>query len=423
MRKFLKRMTGIFLCVAMAAGIYGAIPAYAEGTDTGTDIQAQAAQWPTGPAVQAASAIIMDASTGTVLYEKDADTPRYPASITKIMTLLLAVENCSLKEDVVFTETGTRDISWDSGNIGMQVGEVMSMRACLYALVIRSANEVAAQIAEHVGGTEQHFVDMMNERAAQIGCTNTHFVNASGLPDPDHYSTAHDMALIMREGLKNKKFRRIIGATDYTIKPTNMNSESRVLHTHHPMLAPESSYHYDGCIGGKTGYTSEAGNTLVTAAEKNGTTYITVTMKAADLAVASTDSTALFNYGYQNFTKAQVNGGEVSVPNGVTVDNLTVQENSQNGNTVDDYYYNDYLLGSVEVPEATPTPEPAADALSDTSGGNTDQNEKSDTVGEEKTSAGMPELRKILLIIGAAMLLLIIILSIALAKKEKRYYG
>lgn len=98
-----------------------------------------------------------------------------------------------------------------------------------------------------------------------------------------------------------------------------MNSESRVLHTHHPMLAPESSYHYDGCIGGKTGYTSEAGNTLVTAAEKNGTTYITVTMKAADLAVASTDSTALFNYGYQNFTKAQVNGGEVSVPNGVTV--------------------------------------------------------------------------------------------------------
>ena len=164
----------------------------------------------------------------------------------------------------------------------------------------------------------------------------------------------------------------------------------------------------------------------MTAAEKNGTTYITVTMKAADLAVASTDSTALFNYGYQNFTKAQVNGGEVSVPNGVTVDNLTVQENSQNGNTVDDYYYNDYLLGSVEVPEATPTPEPAADTLSDTSGGNTDQadqNEKSDTVGEEKTSAGMPKLRKILLIIGAAMLLLIIILSIALAKKEKRYYG
>ena len=110
-----------------------------------------------------------------------------------------------MKEDVVFTETGTRDISWDSGNIGMQVGEVMSMKACLCALIIRSANEVAAQIAEHVGGTEQNFIDMMNQRAAEIGCTNTHFANASGLPDPNHYSTAHDMALIMREGLKNKK--------------------------------------------------------------------------------------------------------------------------------------------------------------------------------------------------------------------------
>ena len=116
----------------------------------------------------------------------------------------------SLTEDVVFTETGTRDISQDSGNIGMQVGEVLSMESCLYALVIRSANEVAAQIAEHVGGTEQNFIDMMNQRAAEIGCTNTHFVNASGLPDENHYSTAHDMALIMREGLKNKKFRKKI---------------------------------------------------------------------------------------------------------------------------------------------------------------------------------------------------------------------
>ena len=121
--------------------------------------------WPAGPEITSETGVLMDADSGTLLYSKGGDEIRYPASITKIMTLLLAVENCSLKEDVVFTETGTRDISWDSGNIGMQVGEVMSMRACLYALVIRSANEVAAQIAEHVGGTEQHFVDMMNERA------------------------------------------------------------------------------------------------------------------------------------------------------------------------------------------------------------------------------------------------------------------
>ena len=378
--------------------------------------------------LNAKSAILMEESTGNILYESNPDERLPIASVTKGMTMLLIMEavdsgKISLDDMVTVSENA---MSYGGSTMFLETGEQLTVNDMLKGIAVASANDGCVAMAEHLAGSESAFVDMMNERAAQIGCTNTHFVNASGLPDPDHYSTAHDMALIMREGLKNKKFRRIIGATDYTIKPTNMNSESRVLHTHHPMLAPESSYHYDGCIGGKTGYTSEAGNTLVTAAEKNGTTYITVTMKAADLAVASTDSTALFNYGYQNFTKAQVNGGEVSVPNGVTVDNLTVQENSQNGNTVDDYYYNDYLLGSVEVPEATPTPEPAVDALSDTSGGNTDQadqNEKADTVGEEKTSAGMPELRKILLIIGAAMLLLIIILSIALAKKEKRYYG
>lgn len=138
--------------------------------------------WPTGPEITSETGVLMDADSGVLLYSKGGDEIRYPASITKIMTLLLAVENCSMKEDVVFTETGTRDISWDSGNIGMQVGEVMSMKACLCALIIRSANEVAAQIAEHVGGTEQNFIDMMNQRAAEIGCTNTHFANASGLP-------------------------------------------------------------------------------------------------------------------------------------------------------------------------------------------------------------------------------------------------
>ena len=158
-------------------------------------------------------------------------------------------------------------------------------------------------------------------------------------------------------------------------------------------------------------------------------------MKAADLAVASTDSTALFNYGFQNFTKTQVNGGEILVPNGVSVDNLTVQETEENGETVDSYYYGDYLLGSVTVPEPTPTPESAADAVSengaDASAESTDQEVQSDSTQnteetqngarETQTSAGRLQLRKILLGIGAAMILLIIILCIALARKERRY--
>ena len=328
-------MTAVQVCSAAEAGVQNG--AAAEVSVLTNEIPG----WPPGPGITSETGVLMDADSGVLLYNKGGDEIRYPASITKIMTLLLAVENSSLTEDVVFTETGTRDISQDSGNIGMQVGEVLSMESCLYALVIRSANEVAAQIAEHVGGTEQNFIDMMNQRAAEIGCTNTHFVNASGLPDENHYSTAHDMALIMREGLKNKKFRKIIGATDYVIEPTNKNSESRVLHTHHPMLAPESGYYYKGCIGGKTGYTSAAGNTLVTAARRNGTTYITVTMKAADLAIASSDSTAMFNYGYQNFQKMQADGGEILIPNGVTVDNLTVREGTLDGNPVNQYFFGD----------------------------------------------------------------------------------
>ena len=176
-------MTAVQICAAAEGTAQAAVSEVTPVSISTNEISG----WPVGPEITSETGVLMDADSGTLLYSKGGDEIRYPASITKIMTLLLAVENCSLKEDVVFTETGTRDISWDSGNIGMQVGEVMSMRACLYALVIRSANEVAAQIAEHVGGTEQHFVDMMNERAAQIGCTNTHFVNASGLPDPDHY--------------------------------------------------------------------------------------------------------------------------------------------------------------------------------------------------------------------------------------------
>ena len=297
--------------------------------------------------------------------------------------------------------------------------------------MIRSANEVAAQIAEHVGGTEQNFIDMMNQRAAEIGCTNTHFVNASGLPDENHYSTAHDMALIMREGLKNKKFRKIIGATDYVIEPTNKNSESRVLHTHHPMLAPESGYYYKGCIGGKTGYTSAAGNTLVTAARRNGTTYITVTMKAADLAIASSDSTAMFNYGYQNFQKMQADGGEILIPNGVTVDNLTVREGTLDGNPVNQYFFGDYMVGSVPVPEATPTPEPSVEEVAEKDLENTEDGKQTDISesadkeiqesGEKTEASGeILQLRKVLLITGAAMLLLLIILLAALIRKKKK---
>ena len=313
-------MTAVQICAA-AEGTAQAAASEVTPVSISTN---EIAGWPAGPEITSETGVLMDADSGTLLYSKGGDEIRYPASITKIMTLLLAVENCSLKEDVVFTETGTRDISWDSGNIGMQVGEVMSMRACLYALVIRSANEVAAQIAEHVGGTEQHFVDMMNERAAQIGCTNTHFVNASGLPDPDHYSTAHDMALIAQAAYQNETFRIIIGTKMYTIPPTNKHAEETVLRNHHDMLCTyhnaNRKYLYPYCVGGKTGYTATANSTLVTYAEKDGMTLICVVMNTQS-PNQFIDTVNLFDYAFDNFQVLNVAENDTNYSAETTVDN------------------------------------------------------------------------------------------------------
>lgn len=395
--------------------------------------------WPAGPEITSDTGVLMDADSGILLYNKGGDELRYPASITKIMTLLLAVENSSLDDQVTFTETGVRDVTWDSGNIGMQVGEVMSMEDCIYALIIQSANEVAAQIAEYVGGTEQNFIDMMNQRAAEIGCTNTHFANASGLPDENHYSTARDMALIMREALKNKTFCKIIGTPTYTIQPTNMNSEPRRLHTHHPMFASETTYYYKGCIGGKTGFTNDAGSTLVTAVKRKKGTYIAVTMKAQELGYAVADSTALFDYAYQNFTKKKVEGGKVLIPNDLDLNSLTVDTKQKGDKELRSYYFGDYLVGTAKVSLATPTPEPVSEDTESgqdtTADGKTDagkdSGEKSEAVSQESTDEEGDSLTDgkktalnpteiFLLIMAAIDVLLVIILAVILAKKKRR---
>ena len=403
--------------------------------------------WPQAADIASDTGILMDADTGTVLFDKGGDQQRYPASITKIMTLLVAVENSSMDEQVTFTETGVRNVAADSSNINSKIGEVMTMQDCLHALMIISANDAAAQIAEHVGGTEQNFIDMMNQRAAEIGCTNTHFTNSSGLPDENHYSSAKDMALIFREGLKNKDFRSVIGDADYTIQPTNMTSDKRVMHTHHPMFAPESDIYYPGCIGGKTGFTNLAAHTLVTAVEQNGTTYIAVVMHGVELSTCCLDSKALFDYGFGNFTKTAVDGGSVILPKGMDVNTLTTKSESSNGKIETVYYAGDHQVGTSTVDEmaatATPTPEPAASEtagdtlnqsgesdnadISGTSSSEVSQNSKSTldtqstTTGKVSETKGVPALRKILLMIMAAMVLILIALLTALGRKERKH--
>lgn len=442
-KKLFAFLTILSMVLMMSAHVMAAVDLNAKYEVDTNKIQG----WPQAADIASDTGILMDADTGTVLFDKGGDQQRYPASITKIMTLLVAVENSSMDEQVTFTETGVRNVAADSSNINSKVGEVMTMQDCLHALMIISANDAAAQIAEHVGGTEQNFIDMMNQRAAEIGCTNTHFTNSSGLPDENHYSSAKDMALIFREGLKNKDFRSVLGDADYTIQPTNMTSDKRVMHTHHPMFAPESDIYYPGCIGGKTGFTNLAAHTLVTAVEQNGTTYIAVVMHGVELSTCCLDSKALFDYGFGNFTKTAVDGGSVILPKGMDVNALTTKSESSNGKIQTVYYAGDHQVGTSTVDEmaatATPTPETAAsettgdtldqsgesdnNEISGTSSSEVSQNSKSTldtqstTTGKVSETKGVPALRKILLMIMAAMVLILIALLAALGRKERKH--
>lgn len=255
--------------------------------------------WPQGPQVQAESAILMDVDYGVCLYEKNIHKKQYPASITKIMTALLTVENANLSDVVTFSENAVYGIEPESSHIGIDAGEQLTVEQCLYGLMLASANEVAMGLAEHVAGSVEAFVEMMNQRAAQLGCKNTHFVNPHGLHDENHYVTAYDMALIAREAFHNRTFLNVVTTVYYEIPPTNMEEETRYLLNHQKLLSDDEWY-YTGCRGGKTGYTDQALNTLVTFAKRDNLTLVCVNLKT-DGTPIYTDTTALLDYGFTNF--------------------------------------------------------------------------------------------------------------------------
>ncbi|MEG1457990.1 MAG: D-alanyl-D-alanine carboxypeptidase family protein [Acetivibrio sp.] len=264
--------------------------------------------WPKGPSVDADSAILMDLSTGLILYEKKSHKEQYPASITKIMTVLLALEHCSMGEIVTFSHDSVFGIESGSSHIGIDEGEKLTMEQCLYAIMLASANEVSWGVGEHVAGSLSKFADMMNQRAKELGCLNTHFVNANGLHDDQHYTSAYDMALIARQAMKHPIFRKVTATKRYSIPPTNKHDIDNVFLNHHQMLNGYKypQYEYEYCIGGKTGYTSKAASTLVTFAEKDGIQLVCVVMRANGAASPRneyTDTTSLFDFAFANYKK------------------------------------------------------------------------------------------------------------------------
>lgn len=256
--------------------------------------------------ITAGAAILMDVDTGTILYKKNINEKFYPASITKILTTLIAVENSKMDEVVTFSEDAVYKTQGGSG-IWRDIGEVMTMEQCLYAVMLESANECAYAVAEHISGSMPKFVKLMNEKAKALGCKSSKFMNPHGLPDEKHLVTAKDMAIIARAAYENETFRAICGTKRYTIPPTNKHSEPTYMVNHHKMLYPKDTdaYLYDYCIGGKTGYTNAAGNTLVTYAQKDGMTLLAVILNGTSPQYWI-ETRALFDYGFENFNLCNV---------------------------------------------------------------------------------------------------------------------
>ena len=291
-----------------------------------------APEWPDGISIQADGGIVMEAGTGTILYGKNMDQPYYPASITKILTALIVIESCDLDEIVTFSHDAVYNVEEDSSSAGIDEGDQLTVRDCLYALLLASANESANALAEHVSGTREAFADLMNQRAASLGCTGSHFANPSGLNDENHYTTAHDMALITQAAIQNPTFVEICSSRTYRLPnikraPVEKFPKGYPIANHHKMWNRNDAAYYSGVFCGKTGYTSLAGNTLVTCAKRGDMTLIAVILNGH--LTHYTDTKALLDFGFGNFQSLKISDFETtytSIANDMTISGMTSRD-------------------------------------------------------------------------------------------------
>ncbi|MDE7432273.1 MAG: serine hydrolase, partial [Lachnospiraceae bacterium] len=368
--------------------------------------------WPTYPDIYAEAGVLIEASTGTVLYDKNCHQQMYPASITKILTTLIALEEGNLSDMVEFSHYAVYSLEVGDAHISRQEGELLSLKDCLYAVMLASANEVANAVGEYVAKNTQAytdriadlqasgtafdeskvaievFADMMNERAAKAGALGTHFCNPNGLFNENHYTTCYDMAMITRDASKNDEFLKIESNITYVIPTTNKATETHPIRNRHQMVFPLNSVYYEGILGGKTGYVDQSGTTLVTFAKRNGMTLISVVMKSNGANVYN-DTKLLLDYGFNNFSLSNISetetkfsfnksgnysnlntvfdtnsslleldtAGNIVLPNGVSINQckseLTFYDGTQQTGTNSiakiNYYYNDINVGGTDL--------------------------------------------------------------------------
>ena len=441
----------LFICV---------VPVHATGLESSeeaTTEHPETTEYPDDPTRQpdlvSNAAIVMDASTGQILYEKNSRDKKYPASITKIMTVLLAIEaGVDFNETITMTENAIWGVERDSTLIGLDVGEKVTIGDLMYATMVKSANECAYAIAEYVGGDIDNFAKMMNDKAAELGCENTHFVTPNGLHDDNHYTTAYDMALITKKALEYDQFRELAGTLSYTVPETNLADETRPLWNGNKMINPAESVYYEYCEGGKTGYTMKANNTLMTYAKKDGLELICIVLDCDGSKRAYTDTRSLYNYCYNNYTyyyplsdfsfdSEEIESEEINsiLDNYYTslnhdmidlvvdknypilvnknMDTTQIVRNINLYDTAQDnvlgeitFTYNDEQIGSISITSSTPLP-------SSKMGQNTENNKSKSTVVKILCKIGLT----LLYIIGAlAVVLLLYIIFAAIVRNYRR---
>ena len=242
----------------------------------------------------------MNADTGQILLEKNMHVPRKPASITKIMTAMLALETGGPDASVSVSNEAVAANPSDGSSAGLTPGEIIPLEEILYAVMLESANEAANAVAEYVSGSMEDFAVYMTRRAKELGAENTRFANANGLNHDDHYTSAYDMALITAEAIKNPRFLTIWGTYQHVMPPTNLQVSHRILNNKNRML-PQGAMPYEGILGGKTGFTTASGNTLVESASRDGRTLLCVLMQGLSAQANFQDAALLLDYGFDCF--------------------------------------------------------------------------------------------------------------------------
>ncbi len=257
--------------------------------------------------INAKAALIVETNSGKIIYEKDIYEQNYPASVTKILTAILTIENCELDDVATVSQTAISHIPTGYVIAPLYIGEQITIKDLLYALMLKSANDAAYVLAEHVGGSVEGFSEMMNKKAEELECKNTHFVNPNGIHNQNHYTTAYDMYLISNYAMKNETFKEIVSTYEYTLSPTNKHPlKDRIMKNTNNFVNPKNAYYNKIVNGIKTGTTKQAGNCLITDSSDNGLEFITVILGAQNANSKFSETKKMISFAYDNYALTKI---------------------------------------------------------------------------------------------------------------------